>query len=194
MSPGTEMTNGHGKSLALWYVLAGLSFIPLVGVLFGVVAIGWGLFARRRGSKRIAILGAAGICFTVLIYGGLFYFGAVQRGGLYDELRTKMAQGDLNILVKSVEFYKQTHGEYPASLEELKSSLPAGSQDSLATIDPRIIKSSQGDRLFYYRRVDAEHYYLRGIAPDGKPFSPGALVPQVGGPSSRLGLLIEPPQ
>jgi hypothetical protein len=57
----------------------------------------------------------------------------------------------------------------------------------------RALNAKEGDRYFYYKKVDADHYYLRGVAPDGKPFSPGALVPQVA-TSTNLGLLIAPPQ
>jgi hypothetical protein len=175
------------------FVVGGLAFIPLLGVLFGVIAIIWGLSAWRRGGKKLALVGAAGIGVTIVLYGALFYFGFAQRGGVYDDLRTKLAQNNLNSLVQSVEFYKLGHGEYPDSLETLKASLQKGSLESLYVTDPRISSVGKGDQYFYYRKVDADHYYLRGVAPDGKPFSPGALVPQVTAPGGNLGLLTDPP-
>src|SRR5215469_1981759 len=69
------------------YVLAGMSFIPLIGVVFGLIAIGRGIFTGRKGGKLLALIGAGGICFTIILYGSLFYFGFVQRGGIYDVLR-----------------------------------------------------------------------------------------------------------
>jgi hypothetical protein len=90
----------------------------------------------------------------------------------------------------AVEFYRTTHGEYPDSLATLKRSLP---KDTTVTLtDPRVLRGNESDRLFYYQRVGADHYYLRGVAPDGNPFSPGALVPQVGASKASTGLLIDP--
>jgi len=173
--------------------VGGLSFIPLVGVLFGAAAIAWGLLTKRRGGKALVLMGLAGIGLTVTLYGGLFYFGFVQRGGMYDGLRAKLAQSNLDSLVPTVEFYKLSHGEHPESLEASRSSLPKGSFAALNVSDPRMISSGEDGQSFYYKRVDPNHYYLRGLAPDGKPFSPGALVPQVSAPAAQLGLLTDPP-
>ena len=109
MPSSVETNSQNSRPPVGGYILAGVSFIPLIGVLFGLVAIIWGLATRRRGGLRVALIGAAGICFTIFIYSALFYFGFFQRGGLYDGLRTRMAQDSLNELVKSVEFYKLTH-------------------------------------------------------------------------------------
>jgi hypothetical protein len=43
------------------YVIGGLSFIPMLGVLFGVIAIIWGLVTKKLGGKKLAIVGACGI-------------------------------------------------------------------------------------------------------------------------------------
>jgi hypothetical protein len=37
------------------FVVGGLSFIPLVGVLFGVTSIAWGLLSKRRGGKTLGL-------------------------------------------------------------------------------------------------------------------------------------------
>jgi hypothetical protein len=175
------------------FVIGGLSFVPLFGVLFGLVAIVWGLVARKRGGGKLALIGAAGIAFSVLLYGGLFYFGFVQRGGLYDDLRAKMAQSNLNALVTSIEFYKLGHGEYPDTLDTLKASLKKDSIEAIYVFDPRVSALGQAGQFFYYKRVDAEHYYLRGVVAEGKPVSPGALVPEVTVTSGKIGLLTDSP-
>lgn len=190
MSLNSEETNKNKKLGTIPFVFAGMSFIPLIGVLFGLFAIGRGLTTKLDGGKKLALIGLAGISFTIVIYGGLFYFGIVQRGGIYDNLRAKMAQTDLNSLVQTVEFYKIQHGEYPDSLETLEKSLPKDSVEAFMVFDPRGLK---GNQYFYYQKVDADHYYLRGVAPDGRPFSPGALVPQVATSGTKIGLLTNPP-
>jgi Type II secretion system (T2SS), protein G len=193
MSANIDST-GQRRGLGVFaYVIGGLSFFPMLGLLFGVAASIWGISARRRGGMTLALIGAAGIGFNVLAYGGLYYVGFVQRGGLYDDLRAKMAQNNLNALVQSVEIYKLGHGEYPDSLETLKSSLKEGSFESIYVNDPRILATGAGNAYFYYERVGAEHYYLRGVAADGKPFSPGALVPQIGVTGGKFGLLTDSP-
>jgi hypothetical protein len=169
-----------------------MSFIPMIGVLFGLIALIWGLVTKRSGGKKLALIGTAGICFTVILYSALFYFAFVQRGGVYDNLRTRAAQNNLNSLVPVIEFYKISHGEYPETLEVLKASLPKGSPNSLYVMDPRIFDGRmKNSEDFYYRKVDSDHYYLRAVAPDGKPFSAGALVPESGGKS---GLLTDTPK
>jgi hypothetical protein len=193
MSSTTEPVGGKPKLGTLPFVFGGASFIPLIGVLFGVWAVLYGLISGRAGGKKLALVGAAGIGFSVVLYGGLFYFGFVQRGGIYDGLRAKLAQNELNSLVQSVEFYKLRFGEYPDSLAVLKSSLPKNSFEAINLYDPRAMHVREQDRYFWYRKVDAGRYYLRGVAADGQPFSPGALIPQVATAGTRLGLLTEPP-
>ena len=194
MADTISTTSKDGTYGTLRYFLAALSFIPLIGILFGLIAIGLGLLNRRRPDHALALVGAAGIIgLTVLPYGALLYFGEVQRGGIYDGLRLKLAQHELNTAVELVERYKVNNGEYPDSLEQLKSSLPANSDESKALSDPRYMRFGEQARLFYYQKVDSSHYYLRGIAPDGKPFSPGALVPQIDKFRPPIGLLVSPP-
>jgi len=167
-----------------------MSFIPLLGVLFGLIAIVWGLVTKKHGGKRLAAIGAAGISFTIILYGALFYFGTMQRGGIYDDLRTKLAQTTMNSLVQSIEFYKIQHGSYPESLKALQESLP---KDSLTFVfDPTDVKVGGQPRYFYYERVGDDHYYLRGLGPDGQPFTPDDIVPQVSSvPNSKAGLFLE---
>jgi hypothetical protein len=52
---------------AFAYVLGGLSFIPAIGVVFGASAITWGLVTRKKGGRRLAWIGAAGIACTVVM-------------------------------------------------------------------------------------------------------------------------------
>jgi len=184
-----DNTERRGKLGVAPFVVSGLSFIPLVGVLFGVISIVWGLFTKKPGGRILAGIGAAGIAFTVVLYGALFYFGFVQRGGVYDELRNKAAQYTINSLVPAIEMYKIQFGHYPESLDELKNSLPS---NSLVVIyDPRFVRAGEPHK-FYYERVDDNHYYLRGVGPDGVPFSKDDIVPQIPTASEgKLGLLLE---
>ena len=175
---------------AFAYVLGGLSFIPAIGVVFGASAITWGLVTRKRGGRRLACIGAAGIACTVVVYGALFYFGFMQRGGVYDDLRLKMAQSTIASVVPVIEMYKLQTGHYPESMAALKDSLP---KDSMVMLfDPSTMHMGQVPGYFFYQRVGEDHYYLRGLGPDGVPFTADDIVPQVPvAPGSKIGLLVE---
>lgn len=172
------------------YVVGGLSFIPLIGVLFGVVAILWGLLTSKAGGKTLALIGAAGIVFTIAVYSALFYFGFMYRGGIYDDLRARQAQGLVTELVRVIEFYKVQHGHYPESLETLRGSVP--SESPVFIFDPMDVNLSGPSRQFHYQVVDADHYYLLGVGWDGVPFTADDVRPKVDvAPGSKIGLLVK---
>ncbi|MFO1195993.1 MAG: hypothetical protein U1E86_03355 [Burkholderiaceae bacterium] len=172
------------------YTVAGLSFIPLLGVVFGLVAIGWGIAARRDGGGRVAVLGALGIAFTALLYGGLFYLGVVQRGGLYDDARIESAQSSLDGLVPAIERFRGARGRYPDSLAELQPTL--GPENESAIYDPSDVTLRQAPREFFYAREGRDAYYLRGIGLDGVPFTPDDLLPRMpSGQFPAAGLLLQ---
>ena len=175
------------------YVIAGISFIPLIGIIFGLIAIIWGLVTNKRGGKKLALAGAAGIAFTIVLYSGLFYFGFKKRGGIYDKLRVELAESDLTQLVQAIEFYKVQNGKYPDSLKTLSESLPKNS--TVFIFDPTDVKMKGAPRYFYYELADQNHYYLLSVGPDGKPFTRDDILPEVPiGPKGKVGLLIKPKQ
>ncbi len=186
------MNEERAKLGASPYVVAGLAYIPLIGVVFGVVALVWGFATKKRGGRRLAAIGAGGITFTVTLYGALFYFGVGQRGGVYDELRSKLAATTLTSLVNAIEVYKLQTGRYPDSLEMLRQSLP---EDSPITVfDPTDVRMDGKARQFYCEVLDAGHYYLRSVGRDGQPFTPDDILPVVEvKPGSKLGLLTKKP-
>ena len=60
------------------YVIGGLSFIPLIGVIFGIISIIWGLATNKSGGKILAVIGTLGILSTVITYGWAFYEGFIK--------------------------------------------------------------------------------------------------------------------
>lgn len=191
MKPDGQKEENHQKKLGVFpFVIGGMSFIPLIGVGLGVIAIIWGLVTRKAGGKTLAIVGACGILFTIVLYSALFYFGAVKRDGVYDELRLKLSESLLTSLVSSIEFYKLQHGQYPESLEALQKSLPKNS--TVSVFDPTDVKIGGKPRYYYYERIDADHYYLLGVGRDGQPFTDDDLVPTIEiTPHSKVGLVIK---
>jgi hypothetical protein len=183
------MNEDQNKLGAFPFVIAGISFIPLIGVLFGMVAVIWGLVTKKQGGKKLAIIGACGIVFTIVVYGALFYFGFSQRGGVYDELRVKLGESTITTLAQSIEFYKAQNGHYPISLEELQESLPEAS--IVFIVDPTHINMEEKQRNFYYELQGDNHYYLLGVGQDEVPFSRDDIIPKIEiKENSSIGLLI----
>ena len=180
------MNEQQEKLGAFPFVIGGMSFIPMIGVLFGLVAIVWGLTTKKAGGRKLAFIGGGGITLTVVLYSTLFYFGFVQRGGVYDDLRSKLSETTITSLVQAIEFYKTQHGKYPESLEVLKKSLPENSM--VFVFDPANVKP----RYYYYKLIDSRHYYLLGVGPDGKPFTADDILPKIDvGAQSKVGLVIK---
>ena len=123
----------------------------------------------------------------MLLYGGVYYKGFVERGGIFDGLRSKMAQQMLNQLVAPIELYRLQHGSYPSSLQELQNA--AGADNPIFILDPSQTIAMQS-QFFFYQRLDTDHYYLRGTGPDRTPFTSDDIVPTVANPLGSLGLLI----
>jgi hypothetical protein len=57
------------------YEIAVLSFVPWIGVLFGITSIIWGALKKK---PKLKVIGFVGIFMTVL-YGSLYYYG-IKRG------------------------------------------------------------------------------------------------------------------
>jgi hypothetical protein len=183
-TPTPPPLSAPARVSGITYALGGLAFIPLIGIPFGVTAIVIGLTTRKLGGRLLILLGAGGIALSVILYGSLFYFGFVQRGGVYDHLRSQLAQSSIDALVPQIEFYRLQHGSYPTSLEVLVKAAPKG--NLVMAYDPTSVRP----RLFYYEKAGEDHYYLRGVGADGQPFTPDDLIPHVEVPTnSKIGLL-----
>ncbi len=159
------------------FVIGGVSFIPGVGVIFGIIAIIWGLVTKKVGGKKLAVIGTCGIGFSVILYGALFYFGFVQRGGVYDDLRVQLSKNTITSLVQAIEFYKTQNGQYPESLEVLRKSLPENSM--VFVHDPTQVQMGGEPRYYYYELEDQEHYYLLGVGPDEQPYTSDDVLPNI---------------
>ena len=187
----SQPANGEREKLgASAFVVAGLSYIPLIGVVFGIAAVVWGIVSRKTGRLRVALIGAGGIVFTIVLYGGLIYFGTVQRGGVYDRLRVQLAQQQLYVLTQAVEFYRQQYGAYPDTLQQFQATLPK--QSLVMVFDPTDFRFGGVSRYFYYERAGADHYYLRSVGPDGQAFTADDILPEITiAPNSKIGLLLD---
>lgn len=118
MSGATPKEASKPKCVAGW-VFGGMSFIPLIGVLFGIIAIILGAVKRRKGP---IFLGIGGILFTVFIYGNLYYWSMVTTTGPYAELKVPLTKQLMDTDAGQIALYKNQHGALPVTLDEAASS------------------------------------------------------------------------
>ncbi|MDE1975190.1 MAG: type II secretion system protein GspG [Patescibacteria group bacterium] len=140
------------KSVAGW-IFGGLSFIPLIGVLFGIIAIIIGLIKKTRGQ---IFLGICGILVTVFIYGSLYYFGFVAQTGIYADLKIKLASQLISTDAGQISLYKSQHGRLPVTLNDL--GVPSQTNMFFAS-DP-------WGTPFSYTPESSGHFELRSAGPD----------------------------
>jgi type II secretion system (T2SS) protein G len=135
------------------YVFGGLAFIPLIGVIFGIVAI---VIGAVKADKKPVLLGAGGIVFTVLLYGGLFYYGFVAKTGIYADMKIKLAAQVMANEAGQIALYKLRHGRLPRTLAEL----PTGP-------DTPFMRTDAWSNAFAYKPNDDGTFELRSAGPDG---------------------------
>lgn len=182
-----EPSPWEGKPPAFTVIIGALSFIPMCGVLFGLIAIIWGAFTLRyRRGRRLALMGALGICFTALVYGGLVYVSYNLQNGGFTVFTRPLSQSNINSLVQAIEFYKLQEGAYPEDLEALMIS---GHVSNPATVlDPMVGFSAPSGNFYYELLTDQDGYYLLGVGKDLEPFTPDDIIPSMD--AQNIGLVI----
>jgi hypothetical protein len=173
------------------YIMGAASFIPLLGVLVGILSILWGFQNRRVGGLRILSLGIAGICSTILLYGGIAYHSKNMReSGQLDKWYTEIALKNLNTTTQLIEQYKLQHGHYPSSLLDLEKE----NIDSHVIMDIFVtLRHEKSLEPFYYSiENNGNNYYLLSVGTDLIPFTKDDIVPtEPHQTNARWGLLIK---
>ena len=162
------------------YLLGLICLIPLVGAFVGLGLLLYGLLKYK--DKWLSIIGAGGILWTVIVYGSLFYTGthaSVIKKGFED-----ISQMQLNSLVKNIEYYKLSHGQYPDSLKQLLID------DKLAPINDAVQgMNTKANSYYNYQKVGGK-YTLFSSGQDGIPNTKDDLLPQVTiTDTSKIGLI-----
>ncbi len=147
------------------YIIACLSFIPLLGVPVGIIMIIYGLIKWSQSGGKLALIGLGGICFTIVLYGTLFYNLFKKDGGMFEDLKTQMAQSNLLLAIKELEYYKVQHGSYPEKLSELRQGKPTINQPLLR--EPYFEFGNMDLPYFCYELInEGNNYYLYSRGPD----------------------------
>jgi ABC-type transport system involved in multi-copper enzyme maturation permease subunit len=105
------------------FIFGGMSFIPLVGIIFGAIAIFLGI---RRKQKSAILIGISGIFFTVILYSFLFS----KLLDKSDPAKVELTQLILNESAIKIYGLKQIQGTFPASLSDIPTTTYISKKDS----------------------------------------------------------------
>ncbi len=160
-----EKTNG--KKTAPPYKLGYLCLFPLVGFFVGIGLTLYGIF--RYKDRKLTMIGIACMLFTVIVYSALFYVGFSSDAG--KKGWAKIAQFQLNALVKDIEYYNLQNGNYPDSLKQMEN--PNG---IIYTEDPT--QSELENSSYNYQKI-GEKYILFSSGIDRIRNSADDIYPQI---------------
>lgn len=175
------MEKEESKVTVVEYVLGFCSFIPLVGVLLGILSIVFGALKFKSGGWKLVLLGVGGILFTVGLYGAMFLFMFSGKNNMMSDMQQQMAKGNLRQCVMELEFYRQVHGQYPDKLEDPVDAKRPFAGGMVSFLDQTGgFPNSMKAQLFYYEKTpDGTGYYLLGRGPDGEPFTADDILPDL---------------
>lgn len=160
MNPPAPST---GKSWPL-FVLAGLSLIPLLGVLFGFIAACWGLVTDRPRGLLAAAFGGGGAILNVAVV-AIIGFSVLQQNPMFKGIAGGIARMELDSLVAHLDAYRAEHGRFPSALSDLPP--PGGPGRALPMIDHSISLLNMTTPYEYRPSRDGQQYDLIGAGADG---------------------------
>ncbi len=156
------------------FLLAGLSFIPVLGFFFGSLAAGWGLISSRPRALVAAAVGATG---AVLNMAGLIALTIFTLRDRPEFAAAKLAatREGLREVVEALESYRDREGNYPADLNIL---VQQAGRRPVYPVDP-----SAGffpPRFFEYRLgPDGLSYQLFSVGPDRQAGTEDDIYPEL---------------
>lgn len=170
----TEEKKKHGAGA---FVLAGISFIPLIGVLTGIICILNAVIARRPNSKLLGLLGFCGIMFSVILY-GVILPSMFKNTDIAKQFEPH-AISAMTSMVRNIEYIKLQNGAYPESMEEIRASFKEGEMVfSYDVSGPLTMTDTPRD--FYYEVINSgSNYLLLGMGADATPFTADDIYPLI---------------
>ena len=164
LSSKVNSSKGH----ALEVLLIVLVQLYMIYLLFTPEFEKWLKRSSAKKPKSLVpyILGATGILFLIL--GGIWALRLWFEGPIPDSIYTELSQKNLKQSLAAIEFYRQVHGTYPSSLEDLG---PAGKKYDLDTF---LYDSSHGIKNplsltthQYGVQSEGKNYFLFDVGQDG---------------------------
>ena len=174
MNDTVEEKDKHGVGA---FILAGTSFIPLIGIFTGIACIVIAVVRKKSNSKLLGGLGFAGIMLSIILYGTLFY--KMTSDGGFSKGFEVHAVNAMTSLVRDIEYYKLQHGDYPESLDVLRESLTDDEMPFPYDISGPM-NGTGAQRDYSYNVInEGENYTLFGIGQDATPFTSDDIFPVI---------------
>ena len=63
------------------YSVGWLSFVPILGIFFSLIAIMWGLSSMKEGAKKLTLIGLIGFLYSIIVFGLVLYLEYQKQGG-----------------------------------------------------------------------------------------------------------------
>ena len=135
------------------FLIAALSFVPLLGIFFGGAAATWGLISSRPRAIWAAVIGMTG---ALLNFAAAMVITFSAAGNLDLATDAKFTQREMLKVVAAIEDFHSREHSYPASLQLLQRRLLL--KRVVSTMD----MSGKGIHL--------PHEYRYVLAPDGESY------------------------
>jgi hypothetical protein len=142
------------------FLVAALSFVPFLGILFGGVAATWGLISSRPRAIWAALIAMTGALLNMAAAVVITFRGAGKTDTAMD---AKFTQQQMLRVVVAIEEYHAKEHAYPPSLQVLSRRM------MLSRLVPTTDMSGTGFHL------PREYHYV--LAPDGESYDLVATGP-----------------
>ena len=157
------------RARATWplYLVAGLSFIPIVGFFIGSIAVSWGLVSGRPGARRAVAIAATGALLNAV--GAVVLMSTAARSGssaVQQGYRGAVVQG-LAEVVQALEEHRAKAHSYPESLQALQRARGALRPVQVFDLGAGVFRIPRPFQ--YVVAPDGMSYDLYSVGPDGKP-------------------------
>jgi hypothetical protein len=134
--------------------VAGLAFVPVLGLFFGAGAVTWALISDRPRAKLSLVIAATGALLNVAV--PMFVVLTMQHGEAFARVEAQQTREDLTKLVFALQDYRGRAGRYHAP--------------GLLRV-PRFYE--------YHLSADGESYDLFSVGPDGVPHTADDIRPDL---------------
>lgn len=150
----------------LWFIVAGIGYIPLVGIPFGLASTIRGIITVKSHGIKLLVVALVSFIPMTIAYSSLFYMAA-QKGGIFSKLDVQMKEHLLAQAVPSIEMHKVKTGKYPESVKELFDETSI-----------KFISDSAGNMHagYYYVKMDSG-YVLGNVGDDSLQGTADDVVP-----------------
>jgi len=163
------------------YLLGLVSFIPLIGIIIGLIFISQGILKYK--DKWFTLIALAGLIFNIYFYTG--FLPEIIKPDIFEVNLKEDAIKNMSELVKQIEFYKLENGTYPDDLDQLRKVYK-----NVSILDPLQLENNNKRKRFYYKKI-GNQYELFSKGKDAKAYTFDDILPEVSKKSiSRLGLKV----